>query len=145
MDPDPKPDPTPDLTPFFIDFKDAQKIFSSYLFFNLAQRPRHIIFYFAGIISVCSTHFGSGSGRPKTCGSCGSGSGSPTLVAILNHTTRGNIYPHQMLHVLYSAHSRPGILSLGGPTLNVFRLIQMFSNKGGENLLKTWRGVAPPS
>jgi autotransporter family porin len=35
--PDPAPDPTPDLTPdptpFFIDFKDAKKIFILHIFF----------------------------------------------------------------------------------------------------------------
>jgi hypothetical protein len=37
------PDPTPDPTPFFIDFKDAKKNFV-------------LKCYFAGIISVRSTH-----------------------------------------------------------------------------------------
>jgi hypothetical protein len=62
------PDPTPDLTSFFIEFKDAKKIFLFHIFF-LELAHRHIIFslknliffstfvvksYFADIIS---THF----------------------------------------------------------------------------------------
>jgi hypothetical protein len=44
MDPDPAPDPTPDLTPFFfIEFKDAKKIFLFHIFF-LELAHRHIIF-----------------------------------------------------------------------------------------------------
>jgi hypothetical protein len=37
MDPDPvpDPDPTPDPTPFFIDFKDAKKIFITFFSHNL--------------------------------------------------------------------------------------------------------------
>jgi hypothetical protein len=31
-DPDPTPGPTPDPTPFFIDFKDAKKLFVSIFF-----------------------------------------------------------------------------------------------------------------
>jgi hypothetical protein len=65
---DPDPDPTPDLTPFFIDFKDAKKI-SSYFFLITCPQAHHLQskklfffakivlkFYFAGTISVRSTH-----------------------------------------------------------------------------------------
>jgi hypothetical protein len=62
-------DPDPDSPPFFIGFKNAKKYLFSYFFFYLAHK--HIIFsfknlifckncvlkfYFAGIISVRSTH-----------------------------------------------------------------------------------------
>jgi hypothetical protein len=43
---DPDPDPTLDPTPFFSDFKDAEKYFFSLYFY----------FYFAGNVSVRSTH-----------------------------------------------------------------------------------------
>jgi hypothetical protein len=68
------------------------------------------------------------------------------IIVIVKHKTGGNILSHGMLQtVLYSANSRSGILTLEGPTLYVFWGDPMFLNKGGENLLKPWRGVAPPS
>ncbi len=35
------PDLTPDLTPFFIDFKDATKIFFSYFFLKTCPKAHH--------------------------------------------------------------------------------------------------------
>jgi hypothetical protein len=65
MDPDPIPDPTH----FFIDFKDVKKILFSYFFLITCPDANHLWsknsifakilvlkFYFAGIISVRSTH-----------------------------------------------------------------------------------------
>jgi hypothetical protein len=59
------PDPTPDPTPFFIDFKDAKKIFCLIFFLITCPQAHHLQskkfnfwlknffkFYFAGIISV---------------------------------------------------------------------------------------------
>jgi hypothetical protein len=61
------PDPTPDLTPFFCDFKDANN------YFRKGKVP--------GAGSVIHTDYWIRIRiwRPKPCGSCGSGSGSPTL------------------------------------------------------------------
>jgi hypothetical protein len=63
------PDPTPDPTNFFIDFKDAKKKKFSYFFLITCPQAHRLQtkkfyfllnfvlkFYFAGIISVRSTH-----------------------------------------------------------------------------------------
>jgi hypothetical protein len=43
MDPDSNPDPTPDPTPFFIDFKDAKKVFFvSYCFLIIGPQAHHL-------------------------------------------------------------------------------------------------------
>ncbi len=63
MNPDPALDPTPDPTTFFIDFKNDKKKFSSHFFLIICPQTNHLQscvfvlkFYFAGIISVRSTH-----------------------------------------------------------------------------------------
>ncbi len=110
------PDPTSDPTPLFSDFKDAKKFFfSSYFSYNIPTSTLACVlkikffakvwckFYFASIISVCSTHLWeegrirsrfrtvlltnrSPSGRSNTSGSyvseSGSGSESSTLLPI---------------------------------------------------------------
>ncbi len=102
---DPDPDTTPDPTSFFIDFKDTKKIFFSY-FFRTCQQTHHLqskkfnyllkfcvkIIYCRRYYSPLNTSMRKGKdpdpylllldpdpGGPTTCGSLGSGSGSPTL------------------------------------------------------------------
>jgi hypothetical protein len=129
MDPDPSPDlaqdPTPDPTPFFIDFKDAKK---NFIFFLTCPQAHHLhskklIFWikFCVKILICRHYFSSlhtlmrkkkdtepdsnlrlmDPGGPKTYGSCGSGSGSPTLLVSSKLSLfKDSITPHpkQSLH-----------------------------------------------
>ncbi len=116
------PAPTPDPTPFFSDFNNAKKIFFSYFFSFSYSLPAGTlssvlkIKYFAKFcvkILFCKHYFsllntfmrkkkgsipltnGSGSGRPKTCGSW-SWSGSPTLPMLCfgQHSGYRNIHLH---------------------------------------------------
>jgi hypothetical protein len=89
---DPDTDQTPGPSPFFIDFKDAKKNFLSHCFLITCPRAHHLqskklifllkfcvemifcrryisplnTFMRSGFVSLTN---GSGSGRPKTCGS----------------------------------------------------------------------------
>ncbi len=98
-------EPTPDPTSFFSDFKDGKKLFCLIFFpYNLPAGTLSSVLKFNILLKFCvkiffckyykegsgsaSLHLtngsGSGFGRPETCESCGSGSGSPTLLVDKN-------------------------------------------------------------
>ena len=80
-------DPTPDQTPFFRDFTDAKKYFFHIFTYNLPACTITLVFkfYFASIISFCSTPYekregsGAGSGSLPLTNASECRSESPTL------------------------------------------------------------------
>ena len=103
------PDPAPDPTPFFTDFKDARKYCFSYFFLITCPQAHHLLskmlnfllnllfcrHYFRPLITFLrkgkdpDPHLRlMDPDGPKTWGSCGSGSGSPTLVTPAQDLTR---------------------------------------------------------
>ncbi len=101
---DPDPDPTPDLTPFLIDFKGKHFFFFIFFLIICLKAYYHqsknfkFLLKFCVKILFCGHYFSPlnkfmikgkdpelwlmdpDPGGQKTCGFCGSGSGSPTLI-----------------------------------------------------------------
>jgi hypothetical protein len=68
------------------------------------------------------------------------------MVVILKHTTRGNIFsPWDVANCIVQGTQQVWDFNFGRDNTQHFWGDPMFLNKGGENLLKTWRGEAPPS
>jgi hypothetical protein len=89
---DPDPDPTPDLTLIFSDFKDATKKLSYFFLITYPQARylKSLKKFYSLLKFILQALFQSGqhlnekwegSGGPKTCRSCGSG--STTLISFM--------------------------------------------------------------
>ncbi len=101
---DPDPDPTSDPTPFFIDFKDANKIFFSYFCLITCPQAHHLqakLFLLKFVFKFYEKWKGSGSGAGSAPLTHRSGSGRPNNMRILRIRISSTAWEFPDLRFLY--------------------------------------------